>query len=178
VREERAIESVRSLERRILPTGFEEMVEDRAELAAGLPQAGLQGDRVAAPSVLERLVAEEIAEPLKVYVKRHVSALPRQTAPAELAERLHAELLSDLQEAPAKPKLAFGRRLGLVGTSLAAVVLAAFFLGPLAGGPEPEQRERPFLIEAASLEDLGDLDPVAMSFVDGLGGGILSTRNL
>jgi len=169
VREGRAVRAVSDLERQALPEQLERAVETEVEIAAvGGP---FETERVQVPSVLDRLVHEELSDPIKANVRRVVSSLPRERAPAELDVRVHADLLEQDTPAPARPR--FGRRLMLVGTSIAAGVLALLFLRP---GPEP--RSPSFRVEAASLEDMEYLDPFAREVVSSLGGGLLSVKEL
>jgi len=170
-REGRAVQAVSRLARQVLPEELERAVETEAEIAAGLSGPlgrAVDRERVLVPSVLDRLVQEELSDPVKATVRRAVSSLPRQTAPTELDARVHADLLLP-QAAERSPFL--GRRLALVVTSLAAAVLALLVLRPSQGPRVPS-----FRLEAATLEDLDSLDPFAREVVSSLGGGLLSTR--
>ena len=169
VREGRAVRAVSELERQALPEPLVRSAETEAEIAAELG-GPFDRERVQVPSVLDRLVHEELADPIKVTVRRAVSSLPREQAPAELDARVHGDLLAP-PASTAAPR--FGRRLMLLGTSIAAGLLALLFLRT---GPEP--RTPSFRLEAATLEDIEVLDPFAREVVSSLGGGLLSVKEL
>ena len=171
VREERAARAVSHLAREALPDSLDTAVETKAAIAAEL---GVPLDRARVPSVLDRLVDEELADPTRATVRRHVSSLPRERAPSELDARVHADLL-DARD-PFRKRY-YGRRQAIAGASIAAGLLALLFLRILTvrdGGRPPPS----FRVEAATLEDLQFLDPFAREAVASLGGGLLSAREL
>lgn len=184
VREERAVRAVRELERERLPEPLpespEEAVELEAQIAAELRDtelgAGLNTERYPVPSVLERLVREELADPERARVARFVFSLPRRAAPSELEARVHVDLAAPAPRPIARPRL--GRRLALVGSSLAAGLLAMVLFRPFfLTGSDPD-RGRPFRVEAATAEDLQALDPFARGLIENVGGGMLAARKL
>ena len=151
----RAIARVRELGRRPPPRELELAVEQRAgELAHGRR----------APGVLERLVAEELADPGKARSRRFVGSLERFSAPALLAERLSASL------ATAFPP---PRRRGVAWTALAAATLALLTWAVALRGGADEPRLR--VVHPHSTQFL---DPMARGWIDVVSGGVLAARDL
>ncbi len=183
VRQERVVRAVRELERERPPESLDEVIELEAGIAAELEDtelgAGLDTERYPAPSVLERLVREELTDPQRAVAARFVSSLSRQSAPSELEARVHADLIE-----PDKPFVApfhfgrFGRRVALVGSSLAAGLLLALFVRPFLVADADPDRGRSFRVEAATAEDLDALDPFARGLIDNVSGGMLAARSL
>jgi len=107
-----------------------------------------------APTVLARLVSEELADPARATIRRQVSALPRLSAPAALDRRVAREITR-----PA-PRSRGGRRSALA----AALLCAALFVarGLWTGAPEPEPAQLSF--ELVRTSDPDALSPLARSF--------------
>jgi hypothetical protein len=176
VREERAVRAVCDLEREPLPESLERAVELAAELENTELANGLDTERHPVPTVLERLVGEELADPQRATVRRFVASLPRRPAPTELEARVHADLI----QAPDRPGLrpTFGRRLVLVSSALAAGLLAMVLFRPFFTSSTTTERARPFRVEAATVDDIQALDPFARGLIENVGGGMLAARNL
>jgi hypothetical protein len=153
-REERAIESVRSLARVAVPEHLEHAV---ARTAA--PAAPAAVEALAAPEVLSRLVEEELADPAKARVRRFVGSLERAAVPAELADRIEAAL------AKPRPRRWFRSRLIAGGLTLAflAVLAVAWRADSLAAAKRH--------VEWVRVESASELSPFAASLAAGLTGG-------
>jgi hypothetical protein len=182
VREERAVRAVQGLEREPLPEPLEEAVETEAEIAAELERtelaAGFDTERQPVPSVLERLVSEELAQPDRAVVERFVFSLPRQKAPSELEARVHADLVEPAATpAPITAPRLLGRRLTLVGSTLAAGLLVTLLFRPFFTITDPDQG-RPFRVEPATADDLAALDPFTKGLIENVAGGMLAARDL
>lgn len=149
-RQERAIRAVRGLGRLRSPSEMDDAVAAQARRASRDPLAELAGRRPA-PSVLARLVSEELRDPAKARVARHVSSLPRFEAPVELEARVRR----DFGRVPVRRPRAFLTVLA----ALAAGLLAAVLLPQLQGGPKYPFR----VVHVGSLDDL---DPAARSIVE------------
>lgn len=73
-RQERAVDAVRALTREPTPSALDQRLWKRGPRAA--------------PTVLDRLVAEELADPEKAISKRYAGSLQRLSAPDELRRRI------------------------------------------------------------------------------------------
>ena len=129
-----------------------------------------------APRVLQRLVAEEIADPAKARVRRFVGSLPRLHAVPELDQLVEREL--------ARPTRTRSRGMRVaVYASLAAAVLASV-IGPLAVsvlGASPKRY--PFRVEHVRVDathqfDPANLGPDARQLFEALGNGILGANRI
>ena len=160
-RQARAVRALRGLGRVEMPADLERAVEARAREAAAQDPLPEIGGRVEAPSVLVRLIQEELQDPAKARSARFLGSLPRVQAPAELAERLAAELAR-----PARPAL----RVGVWVAFAAALVLAmcAPILFPSA------IKRRPFRVEHS--DSLADLSPFSRALLDTASSGMLPPR--
>jgi len=114
--------------------------------------------RRSAPDVLDRLVDEELRDPA-ADTRRHVRGLFRLEGPRALTDRVDREL-----RVPVPVRRRMGQALG----GLAAAAVLAVSLVPLIGGTEEVPRLR---FEVVQVTDLGQLDPIARSLVEGLAGG-------
>jgi hypothetical protein len=154
-RQERAIRAVRGLGRLRGPRAMDDAVAAAARRASRDPLAELAGRRPA-PDVLARLVSEELRDPAKARVARHVRSLPRLVAPAELEHRVHDEMTSAPRDSRAtrRPR-AFLTLLAAVAAGLLVAVIA-----PRLGS----RTEYPFRVEHVTSID--SLDPTARRLVD------------
>jgi hypothetical protein len=112
-------------------------------------------DVMAAPPVLERLLAEELADPARQRSERFPGSLERLPAPAELERRLRTSVrrttVARLVLAP------------LVALSAAGVVVWLALTGD-------EPRPHPYRFEVVHATTLDGLDPLARSLAGSLGG--------
>jgi hypothetical protein len=126
--------------------------------------------RQVAPDVLDRLVAEELADPAKAMASRFAGRLPRLKAPAALDRYVE----SSLQGRPGSDHRA-ERRLQLPTHRFGPLAAAAGLLAVLWIGRtmlvDPEPTELSFSVSKAETVD--DLGPTARSWMTGLAGGIL-----
>jgi hypothetical protein len=156
-RQERGVRAlVRVLTRRPAPGGLEGNVErslqgDSETLRPTL--ARVLSSRVAAPAVLERLVAEEIQDPAKSTARRFVGFLRRAQAPKELEQGLDPRRSRRMQ----------------VSLTVAATLLAALFL-------MRPQGERSYSFRVARPTSVAELSPMARSLLDAATAGALSSR--
>ncbi|MBM3986768.1 MAG: hypothetical protein FJ294_02275 [Planctomycetes bacterium] len=166
-RRARAVRALESLARVEAGDEFDRAVE---ALASGTgPQFSAR-----APSVLERLVAEDLANPVKARVARQFEGLPRLVAPMVLEQRVAREL--------AKPRAE--RKLATrAWLSVAAAAIALLSLAPQAferrGAPSDLQSARgarPFRVER--LESTRDLSPSARAWFETVSSGLLEQNNI
>ncbi len=107
-----------------------------------------------APSVLERLVNEELATPGRQRVERFTGSLEKLTAPPLLAKRIGSSV---------RRRALVRLVLGPLVTLAAASLVVWFVVGHVS-----EPRRRTFqVVQASSLEDL---DPLARALAESLGG--------
>jgi len=154
-----------SLARRAAPDVLEPLVVERFE---GRAPSGdeVRGERAAqalrtldvvpAPAVLERLVAEELAQPALQRAERFPGNLARLEAPEELEEKLHWAV-----RRKAAVRLLRGP---LVALAAAALVV---WIALRDGSPSP----RPYRFQVVHATSLEDLDPMARSLAESLTGG-------
>jgi hypothetical protein len=140
-----------------------------AELFGGREPAGdaERGERAArtvrmleivpAPSVLERLVAEELAKPALQRAERFPGNLERLEAPEELREKLHGSV---------RRRAA----LRLLRAPLAALAAAALVVW-VALQMDDAPASRSYRFEVVRATSLADLDPMLRSMAEGLTGG-------
>ncbi|NOT28850.1 MAG: hypothetical protein HOP15_00215 [Planctomycetes bacterium] len=107
-----------------------------------------------APDVLERLVSEELAAPERHLAERFPGSLERVAAPLALEQRLGSAARRSTLVRLARPLVA-----------LAAAGLVVWFA--IGRGSEPRSR-RFQVLHAVAFEDL---DPMARSLAESLGGG-------
>jgi len=144
----------------------------RQEVPAGLdPFLGAAGSallsgvgRVAAPAVLERLVEEELRDPQQALMRRYVSRLRRIDAPASLRTRVQQVLRA--------PRRSMGRRAVLAGAAL--VVLCAAMWG---WWSLEHVKPRP-KFQVVFVDDLNQLDPLALGMLAGLTGGVSAIKGM
>jgi hypothetical protein len=117
-------------------------------------------DRLEAPPVLERLVAEEMERPAVARTERFVGGLERQSAPRVLEVRVIANLRQRI-----RPR----RWMGPLVATAAAITLFWMGLNRLGWvAPGPEAKSYSFeVIRPASLEGM---DPFARALAETLGG--------
>ena len=151
---------LRGLEPQAAPAELEQ------RLAADLAEAGRDPlthalstlERAPVPTVLDRLVDEELRDPA-ADTRRFSRSLFRFEGPRSLADRIDHELRE-----PARRRVGLRLSLG----SLAAAALLAVGLIPLLDRSE-ERLELSF--EVVEVTGLDQLDPFARSLVEGLAGG-------
>jgi len=112
-------------------------------------------DYATVPSVLERLVGEELEDPVQHVVERFVGNLEPKRAPAELDARV-GRLFR-------RPVLL--RAAGLVSVA-AAVLIAWITLVPGEDSREPQRRS----LRRVHVMNTADVDPIARGFLGALGG--------
>jgi hypothetical protein len=150
-RQERATRAVRGLGRFPAPAALDEALWTSG---AGAEQA---------PPVLDRLVAEELADPAKSLTRRFAARLERLNAPDLLRRRLDVGLLEAREHRSRRNRLINALLIGgLVGIATVATLFVAGRDAAREAGPV-------FVIERAS--SLNDFDGVARGFVGGLVGG-------
>ena len=169
-RQDRAAQALVALPRAQPPAQLDQAVRELARRGAAGSDAALE--RAQAPDVLARLVAEELADPSRAVVTRHVGGLARMAVPAELDARLDELLRAGVR--------GLGRRTGTGSRSLrrwgaAAAVAVALAVGVLAGsqwmgsvdpGAGPPAQ---FDFEVLEARSVADLPALARSFVGGSG---------
>lgn len=168
--------AVRALERLARLTPPDELAEALEQPVAGAapsdapPPAPVT--RATAPRVLERLVSEELSDPAKARVRRHVGGLRRLAAPAELASRVEQRLRSERARASAAAALRVEvrRRLRLALAAAAAFALVAIALLVERPDDATQPRPRPFRVEHAS--SLASLSPITRGMLDGVSSGL------
>jgi len=171
--EGRRARAVRALESLARVDASEELDRAVEALASGTgPQFAQR-----APSVLDRLVAEELANPVKARVARQLENLPRLEAPVALEQRLAREL--------AEPRVATkpAARLSRAWLAVAAAAIALLSLAPLAferrdtsSGLQTARAARPFRVER--LESTRALSPSARAWLETVSSGLLAQNNI
>ena len=155
------------------PSGTEERAGELFESPA--VQAVRMLDRLSAPSVVDRLVEEELAAPRAAQTERVVGNLERRTAPKSLEPRVVEALRRRIRSS----SLAGGL------TALAAAVLVVwlgfFYPGTSVSDPDGPKQERPggsysFRVVRAGAGD--PIDPWIESMGQNLTGGALAARSL
>ncbi len=116
-------------------------------------------DRHPAPAVLERLVAEELADPSAARTRRFAGDLEPLPAPRKLEVRVLAELRRRI-----RPR----RLLGPVATLAAAAVLVWVGLNQFGGAPESSDHRYSFTVQHP--ESLEGLPPMALRIAEVVGG--------
>lgn len=165
-RTERALRALSELARLSPPAELAQAIEGLArDSAAPVPHLG----RAPAPRVLDRLVDEELQDPSKALVRRHVGGLARLEAPASLAERVARDFAHAQEDSRARLALrrVFRRRLEL---ALGAAAVFAVFIGVWALQREPVSPPRPFRVEHAS--NFGALSPLSRGLLDSASSGM------
>jgi hypothetical protein len=150
-RQERALAHLRAALRHEAPA--------RLDARVGAAGAALLGEvpRIAAPSVLERLVREELRDPQHALTRRYVSRLQRLGPPASLRERV--------SQALARPRRRAGRNLLLGGAAVAVLLLAMW------GWWSLERANLRPRIQVVYVKDAGELEPLARDMLLGATGG-------
>jgi len=202
VRGDRAVRALRQLARLAPPAELDEAVDpspaERASVAPAAPESVPESDTslgaeelgfagfTPAPRVLDRLVHEELLDPSKALVRRHVGGLTRLRAPAELAARVAAAcanpdsrmFVSELRGAPAPSRRSAVREAvrelaaRRVRSVFAAAALFAMLALPLVFlSREPDVRQRPFRVERA--DSLSALSPISRSLLNQASSGML-----
>jgi hypothetical protein len=133
-----------------------------------------------APGVLDRLVAEELADLSRARARRYLGTLRRKRAPEELRLRVAGALQSAGTAAGAAAVERRGVRGMAVRLTLGLAAAAGLIgLGSLLSKPTAthaaELRSEP-IVEHVS--DPSELDSFAAALFDGASGGLLSARQL
>lgn len=167
----RLVSALRSLPRLSAPAELDRRAQPR-ELSETCTRVVLEHLRVLhAPSVLDRLVREEIEGQPGTTVRRFANELERHAAPAALDERLQSVVADDESardvEAPRAPRSRRAWWLAAGGT-LAAGLLGIVAYQSFAG--TPRYRFEVVEIDAAELRAQS---PFGFSFANGLTGGAL-----
>lgn len=169
-RQERAIRALRELSRVSTPRELDRVVAGVADVA-GAPASALSGLRANAPSVLDRLVSEELVDPAQARVRRFVGSLPRLHAPCEL-EALVAHGVAGADRARSAPR----SRARLVWGTLAAAALILAVAAPILVDRSIRESRHSFRVER--VESIGALDPLAYGLLDSVSGGLLSLHKI
>lgn len=171
-RQDRAVAALRSLGRVNPDAELDRAVEAQARAAAQQERLDDLALRQRAPGVLDRLVAEELADPAKAHVARQLENLERGRAPAELELRVRYEL----SRPASRSNLASRRVVAL--WAFAAAALLAVSVSPLVfqrAGDSPRAPRR-FRVEV--VESTRDLSPAARAWIETASGGMLSQHNI
>lgn len=123
-----------------------------------------------APAVLDRLVAEDMADPAKALVSRYVQRLERLSAPDELWERVC--------NAPARSTASRLLTPVLIAASLVLVVGSLVLTQALRGTREPSTPSSGIVFVVERVESVRDLDPVAAGIVAGFTSGWSDAQRL
>lgn len=171
-RTERALRAVQRLARLAPPDELGDALDQPLQ-DAGL--AAAQVTRASAPHVLDRLVHEELLDPAKARVRRHVGGLRRLAAPDALLSRVATELsrgrLTQARQAPVNRhglRSLAARRVRVILAAAAAFALVALPIALLVRSPQAPSR--PFRIERAS--SLGTLSPMTRGMLDAASSGL------
>jgi hypothetical protein len=177
-RRERVLYAVSSLERPQVPAELDERVLGeavRAELEASEATRRISAlGRLAAPAVLDRLVAEELVDPAASRARRFAGDLERVEAPPALDESLADGIGT---EAAGGRVIPLQRRVRQAAPWVAGLAAAVLLLVLAPRGSEPAEPEPVWSFEvvhadsAAALPGEGTL---ARALVDGISGGVLS----
>lgn len=156
-RELPTLEAPEELERRLFPSA-----RPSRELDASSPaiQAVRALDRLEAPAVLERLVAEELSDPAAARADRFAGGLDRINAPRLLERRLVATLRRGTRS-----------RRWIAPLAVAAAAVTLLWMGVnrqrgIGGGGD----EREYSFEVIRPASLDGMDPFARSLAETLGG--------
>ena len=165
-RQVRLTQALGGLERLAAPEQLEDRLFDTDELDAR-PTAellrGLAGG--SAPSVLDRLVEEELADPAGQRARRFIGDLERLSAPAALGERLPDVQISAIAEVPRRKST---RMFALVGVAAAACVLVWASVTQRPNATPQAAPTYSFTVKRAT--SAAELDPIAVGLVHGLTG--------
>jgi hypothetical protein len=181
-RQVRAAAAVAELGRVSSPPELDQAVDadlDGADLAGtAAPARDDLPARLRVPGVLDRLVAEELADPNRARARRYLGTLRRKRAPEELRLLVAGALQSSGSTFVAKERrgthaLTLRFALGL-GAAAALVGLGSLLSNP-ASTSAAERAPEP-LVER--ITDPLELSPFAAALLDGASGGILSARQL
>jgi len=169
-RTDRALRALGELARLSPPAELAQVLEGLArESTAPAPQLG----RAPAPRVLERLVDEELQDPAKALVRRHVGGLARLEAPTALAERVALDFARTQRDSRARLALrgVFRRRLEV---ALGAAALFAVVFGWWALQRESVSPARPFRVEHAA--NFGAFSPLSRGMLDSASSGMFGNQ--
>jgi hypothetical protein len=150
-RQERVLAHLRTALRHEAPARLD------TRLGAGSSLIG-EVARVNAPTVLERLVTEELRDPQHALTRRYVSRLKRLDTPHSLR--------GQVQQVLGSPRRPAGRRMLLAGAALAVLCAAMWGWWSL----ERTQTRPRFLV--VNVDDMRELDPFARAMLSGVTGGL------
>lgn len=173
-RHARAVRALESLGRVEASAELDRAVE---ALASGSGMGAAVRQRT--PSVLDRLVAEELANPVKARVARQMENLPRLEAPVALEQRL----VRALAEPRPASNVSTAPRRARAWLAVAAAAVALLALAPFAwerrepsSGLRTARAARPFRVER--LESTRDLSPSARAWLETVSSGLLAQNNI
>ncbi len=142
-----------------LRTALRHEAPSRLDVRVGVAGSSLLGEvgRVNAPSVLERLVEEELRDPQHALTRRYVSRLHRLESPVTLRERV--------QQVLGSPRRTLARRSLLAGAALTVLIAALW------GWWAIERAQVRPRFQVVYVDDVRELDPFARQMLSGVTGG-------
>lgn len=148
---------------------------DRAVEAAAAGMSEL-ASRQRTPSVLDRLVAEELADPVKARVARQVEHLPRMEAPAALAERIARDLAAPHASTERRERRPVRQLWLAAAAALVTLAFSPLFFRDDAAPVASTRVARPFRVE--HVRSTRDLSPAARAWLETASSGMLSQNNI
>lgn len=165
-RRRRMGELLGGLTRAKAPAGLEELV--RSDIGRAPVEAVLGALlRRPAPPVLDRLVHEEVLDPERAALRRHLGGLPRLVAPSVPARSF----------GPRNEHRPWRRIAGLSPLAAAVALVALLFLPQSQDPTLPQSNWRP-RYQVVEVEHPEALNPMARSLAEGLVGAPLLPANL
>jgi hypothetical protein len=177
-RQARATAAVADLGRMRSPPELDQAVD--AELEGNAGRREEIPARLRVPGVLDRLVAEELADLSRARARRYLGTLRRKRAPEELRLRVAGALqaagtATGAAEVGRRGARGLAVRLTLGLAAAAGLIGLGSLLSKPAASHAAEQRPEP-LVEHVS--DPSELNEFAAALFDGASGGLLSARQL
>lgn len=183
-RQARVADAVADLGRMSSPPELDRAVD--ADLEGSAEPSEDNPARLRVPGVLDRLVAEELADLSRARARRYLGTMRRKRAPEELRLRVAGALQSAaaLQSAGRASGAVEIERRGVRGLAVRltlglAAAAGLIGLGSLLSKPTPTHAAEPLsepIVEHVS--DPSELDGFAAALFDGASGGLLSARQL
>lgn len=177
-RQGRAAASVADLGRVSSPPELDQAVDAELEGSTAPEAREDLPARLRVPGVLDRLVAEELADPTRTRARRYLGTLRRKRAPEELRLLVAGALQSSGSSFVVKERRGTHRLTLRFALGLSAAV-ALVGLGSLLSNPATtvaaERASEPIV---ERITDPLELSPFAAALLDGASGGILSARQL
>jgi hypothetical protein len=152
-RQDRAVRSLAALERLSTPSDLEERVLEDCRI------------RARAPSVLERLVDEDLRDPAAALARRFASRLDRRPAPRALHERLSGSARAFLRPRGSRRVLSLA-----AGLTLCVLVSAVILSRRL------RERESDNGFRVVYESSLDAMDPMARGLLTQLSGGLVDSN--